>query len=261
MRRYGRFWRRAALAALLAAGPATARDREAEELMRRVQLAMPEVPLEMDAEIRVLDRKGRVKKSVSARVDWTPRDGGRVARYVLLDAFGGESEEMTVELGTGGAGFSYARGYPLEPAEPPNLFEPIAETGISWMELSFSYFWWPGPRIVGAERVASRWDCQIIELDAPADYPGERPWSKIRLWVAPVYGAVMRGEVWQNGQALKRFEVQSVKKLRQVYMIGSMEVKNLETRQRTRLKVGRMKMVSPDYTEEELEELNAPITW
>ena len=72
---------------------------------------------------------------------------------------------------------------------------------------------------------------------------------------------MVRGEAWRGGQAVKRFDVQSVKKLRQIYMIGDMEVRDLLSGQRARLKVGRMKMVSPDYTPEELEELNAPIEW
>jgi hypothetical protein len=72
---------------------------------------------------------------------------------------------------------------------------------------------------------------------------------------------VVRGEVWRGGQAVKSFEVQSVKKLRQVYMIGDMEVRNLETGARSRLKVGKMKMLSPDYSPEELEEFNAPMEW
>jgi hypothetical protein len=79
--------------------------------------------------------------------------------------------------------------------------------------------------------------------------------------VAPAYNAVVRGEAWRNGKAVKRFEVKSVKKLRQVYMIGDMEVKNLETGARSRLKVGKMKMVSPDYTPEEMEQFNAPVEW
>ena len=79
--------------------------------------------------------------------------------------------------------------------------------------------------------------------------------------MAPAYNAVVRGEAWRDGKAVKRFEVKSVKKLRQIYMIGDMEVKNLETGARARLKVGKMKMRSPDYSPEELDEFNAPMEW
>ena len=228
-------------------------------LMEKVRLSMPDVPLEMEAAIRVVDANGKSLKTVRAGAVLTPVEGGRTARYTLYDAFGGVLEEMTVKLGNGHTEFAYAQGDPSQAAPLPDLFGPVEGTEISWMELSFSFFWWPEPRIVGTEKVANRWECQIVEIDCPAEY-GEG-WSQIRLWVAPAYNAVVRGEAWRGGQAVKRFEVKSVKKLRQIYMIGDMEVKNLETGARARLKVGKMKMISPDYTPEEMEEFNAPIEW
>lgn len=238
---------------------ASGEDALAEALMERVRLSMPEVPLELGASIRVLDRSGRPVKTVRATALLTPTENGRTARYTLLDAFGSVLEEMTVVLGAGGAEFSFAQGDPPASAPLPNLFGPIEGSEISWMELSFSYFWWPDPRIVGTDQIANRWECQIIEIACPPEY-GEG-WSHIRLWVAPAYNAVVRGEAWRGGKAVKRFEVQSVKKLRQIYMIGDLEVKNLETGARARLKVGKMKMISPDYSPEELEEFNAPVEW
>lgn len=239
--------------------PARGGDAAAEELMEKVRLSMPEVPLKLDAAIRVLDADGRGLKTVRAGALLTPAEGGRTTRYTLSDAFGKGLEEMTVELGGGRTVFSFARGDPPQAAPLPDLFGPVEGTEISWMELSFSFFWWPQPRIVGTEKVANRWECQIVEIDSPEEY-GDG-WSHVRLWVAPAYNAVVRGEAWRGGQPVKRFEVKSVKKLRQVYMIGDMEVKNLETGARARLKVGKMKMISPDYSPEELDEFNAPIEW
>ena len=231
----------------------------AEKLMERVRLSMPEVPLELEAAIRVLDGAGRPLKTVRAAALLTPEKGGRTACYTLFDAFGSKLEEMTVRLGDGRAAFSFAQGEPPQTVPLPDLFGPIEGSEISWMELSFSYFWWPDPKIVGTEKVANRWECQIVEIACPPEY-GEG-WSHIRLWVAPAYNAVVRGEAWRGGKAVKRFEVKSVKKLRQVYMIGDLEVKNLETGARARLKVGRMKMLSPDYSPEERDEFNAPMEW
>lgn len=244
---------------LAGAAPAASAEVSAEELMDRVRRSMPDVPLELEASLRVLDPSGKPLRTVTAGVLLTPREEGRTARYTLFDAFGSVQEEMTVELGGGSAGFRFAQGDPPVAAELPDLFAGIQGTGISWMELSFSFFWWPNPRLVGAERVANRWDCQIVEIDCPPEHVGG--WSQVRLWVAPAYSAVVRGEAWRDGRAIKRFDVQSVKKLRQVYMIGDLEVKDLVTGGRTRLKVGRMAMRSPDYSPEELGEFNAPVEW
>ena len=257
-----KFWQVTGVAAVAlgtAVFPVHAMDAAAEEQMARVRMSMPGVPLELEASIQVVNANGKPLKVIQAAAELTPKDDGRTARYTLFDAFGDRSEEMTVVLGGGHAEFTFAQGDPPQSAPLPDLFGPIEGSEISWMELSFSYFWWPEPKIVGKEKVANRWDCLVIEIPCPAEY-GEG-WSHIRLWVAPAYNAVVRGEAWRGGKAVKRFEVKSVKKLRQIYMIGDMEVKNLETGARARLKVGKMKMVSPDYTPEELEEFNAPVKW
>ena len=259
MRTIGRAGWAVAVGLSLWAFAARAEDAAAEALMERVRLSMPEVPLELEAAIRVLDADGRNLKTVRAAALLTPKAGGRTTRYTLFDAFGSVLEQMTVELGDGRAEFSFAQGDPPRAAPLPDLFGPVAEAQISWMELSFSFFWWPNPRIVGTEKVANRWECQVLEIDCPPEY-GEG-WSHIRLWVTPAYNAVVRGEAWRDGRAATRFEVKSVKKLRQVYMIGDMEVRNLDTGARARLKVGKMKMRSPDYSPEELEEFNAPMEW
>ncbi len=250
---------------------ARAADVAAEQLMEAVRLSMPGVPLELDASIRVLNPHGRPVKTIRAGALLIPQDGGRTARYRLFDGFGSLLEEMTVTLGEGDTVFEYTKGDPPESAPLPDLFGRIEGSEMSWMDLSFSYFWWPGPRIVGAEKVANRWDCQIIEIDCPVEYQKRvetdspegtgKPWSHIRLWVVPAYHAVVRGEAWRGGAAVKRFEVHSVKKLRKIYMIGDMEVRNLETGARAKLKVGKMKMLSPEYTPEEMEQFNAPVEW
>jgi len=255
----------------MAAGAVLAGDLAAERLMEEVRLSMPGVPLELDASIRVLDPNGRTLKVIRADALLIPQEGGRTARYRLVDAFGSVMEEMKVTLGSGETDFAFAKGDPLEPAPTPDLFGRIEGSEMSWMDLSFSYFWWPNPRLVGSEKVANRWECQIIEIDCPPEYRsqadpdspdgGGRNWSHIRLWVVPAYHAVVRGEAWRGGAAVKRFDVNSVKKLRKVYMIGDMEVRNLETGARAKLKVGKMKMLSPEYTPEEMEQFNAPVEW
>ena len=44
-------------------------------------------------------------------------------------------------------------------------------------------------------------------------------------------------------------------------MIGDMEIRDFENGTRSRLKVGRLEMISPDYTPEQLQELYAPVVW
>ena len=123
------------------------------------------MPLSLDASLRLLDSSGRPLKTVSAEAQLTRTDDGRVARYRILDAFGSVRDEMSITLGGAQADFSYATGDPPESAPLPDLFASIAGTGVSWMELSFSFFWWEHPRIIGSEKVANRWECQMCIRD------------------------------------------------------------------------------------------------
>lgn len=241
------------------AAVAAAPDSEALALMEQVRLSMPHVPLDMEAQIRVLDPNGKPVSKLQAHVVWTPRKTGRDVQYDLLGPDGEPAERMEVSLSDLGSAFSYQAGAPLQAAPLPDLFAPVGGSDINWMELSFSFFFWPGPRIVGEERVAGRWDCKIVEIPCPADLGGG--WSHIRLWVVPAYSAVIRGEAWKDGRAIKRFDVDSIRRLRKVYMIGDMTVRDLDRGSRSLLKVGKMKMFAPDLTPEELEELNSPVVW
>lgn len=252
-------------ALLLAAPPAAAPAADApappltaESLMEAVRASMPGVPLDMQASIRALDPNGKPLSTTRARVRWTPRDSGRIVDYALLDDAGNTNELMSVVLSSAGSSFSYSSGDPLAPAPLPDLFAPVAASDISWTELSFAFFFWPNPRIVGRERVANRWDCCIVDVPRPPDFPA--PWSHVRLWVAPAYSAIVRGEIWQEGFPVKRFVVQSIRRLRKVYMIGDLEVTDLADSSRSLLKISRMEMFA-DLTPEELEELNAPVVW
>lgn len=236
-----------------------ATDAEAMQLMEQVRLSMPHVPLDMEAQIRVLNPNGKPTSTLKAHVVWTPRKTGRDVQYDLLGADGEVAERMEVSLSDLGSAFSYQAGEPLAPAPLPDLFAPVGGSDINWMELSFSFFFWPGPRIVGEERVAGRWDCKIVEIPCPADLGGG--WSHIRLWVVPAYSAVIRGEAWKDGRAIKRFDVDSIRRLRKVYMIGDMTVRDLDRGTRSLLKIGKMSMFAPDLTPEELEELNSPVVW
>lgn len=236
----------------------------ARELMAAVQGSVPRVPMSMDAEISTLSPAGKRTGRIRAKALWMPGKSGRKAVYELLGDDGEPEARMTVGLPEAAGqetSFRYEWGRPPAETETPDLFAPIGGSDICWMELSFSFFWWANPRITGVEKVKGRWWCQVVELDCPEGVRQEGGWDTLRLWVAPAYGAAVKGEALRGGTAVKSFEVESVTKVRKTYMISEMTVRNAERGGRSRLKLSHLELEAPEYSEEERALFEGPVRW
>jgi len=222
-----------------------ARAEAAAAILARVRSSIPDVPLSMTARVTNLDPYGKPVGRFEARGELVPAAKGEPTRlrYTLADP----DETVTVRL------------FPDAPeAEPAVDWKArIRGSAATWGDLSFSFFHWPGPRIEGHEELPGKGACTILRLSAPEGFEGDGA----RLWVHDRYGAVLRGEILSGGVPVKRYEVLSVRKLRQIYMIGSMEIVSLATKERSRLEISDLDFASPEYTEEEKALFNAPASW
>ena len=220
-------------------------DADAAAILARVRSSIPEVPLSMSARVTNLDPYGKPIGRIDARGELFPAAKGEptTLRYTLL------SPEETVSV-------RLLPGAP-EAIPPVDWRARIRDSIATWGDLSFSFFHWKNPRIAGHETLPGRGPCTILSLDAPAGFEGDGA----RLWVHDGYGAVLRGEILLAGRPVKRYEVLSVRKLRQIYMIGEMEILSPATKERSRLKISDLDFASPEYTEEEKALFNAPAAW
>ncbi len=238
-------------------------------LMARVRAGVPTQPLSMEASIRALSPSGKATARLDASVVYRPDTvdpSSRTATYSLLDgATRATTSSMSILLPSAPSeapSFAFQLP-PGTPAPTPDLYAPVGGTDLCWMELSFSFLFWASPRIVDVEVVRGRWTCQVVELDAPASLAADAPgaWNRLRLWVAPAYGAVVQGVAYRDDKPLKRFEVESVTHVRRTYMVSDMLVRNLETGTRSRLKISGLELLEPDYTPEQRRQLEAPVAW
>jgi hypothetical protein len=217
----------------------------AAAVLARVRASIPEVPLSMTARVTNLDPYGKPTGRIEARGELFPAAKGEptTLRYTLLDP----EETVSVRLLPGAP----------EAVPAVDWRERIRGSVATWGDLSFSFFYWDDPRIEGRETLPGRGACTILRLAAPEGFEGDGA----RLWVHDGYGAVLRGEILSRGTPVKRYDVLSVRKLRQIYMIGEMEIVSLATKERSRLKVSDLDFASPEYTEEEKAQFNAPASW
>lgn len=209
---------------------------KAEELLSGCVAALPDIPLRIEGQLISRDANGDVeaKRNVEMLLDWRAQPA--TAYYTIRDAFGKAMEHLSVTWPEEGMPeYRYLKGDPLVAAPTPPLADALAKTDISWMDLSLSFFWWPGGRTVGAQEVKGR-ACYIIDLPAPPDtFPG---CSGVRLWIDPKIPVMLRAEAYDTEEKLmRRMDVKSFKKINDRWFIQNIEVESLPSKHRTALKV------------------------
>lgn len=103
------------------------------------------------------------------------------------------------------------------------LVEPIAGTDLTYEDLSFQFFYWPGAILAGTENVAGQ-PCYKIRLNKPSGSGGQ--YEVVYVWVHTRYGAFMKvGGFNKKGELIKLFEVEDVMSIGNgVYTLKKMKV-------------------------------------
>jgi len=211
-------------------------------LLQAVTARLPGTPLRIGGDITVRKRRGIVLKSLKFHA---LLDLGRVpplAQYTIMDALGNDLERLTVVRREGSEPtFMYASGNPLVTQPAPILSEAIQETDIRWMDLTFSFLWWPGGVLIGSDETRSR-PCYVVEVDNPhadVESTDSSPYcAKARLWIDEKILMLIRAELLDsNNQPIRWLWIDSFKKVNDQWMIKDMEVEAEPVTHRTKLTI------------------------
>jgi len=208
----------------------------ATELLNDVIARLPSDPLLIVGDITLRRRKGFAERELQfdMAVHWGMNPS--VARYTVRDALGKELEQLTVLRMAGGRPvFQYASGEPLEPKATPNLFTPIQDTNLSWMDLTLSFLWWPNGRIVDTDTVKG-YDCYVVEVMAPGAQPEQ--YAKVRVWIAKKIHMLLQATGYDaEDEPMRRLWVKSFKKINEQWMVKDLLIQGQSNAQRTELRV------------------------
>jgi len=239
--------KRALLLAAVLAGPVFAQPRvidldapvlaqeplpEGEGLMDEVRAQLPPQPLRLDGHIQTRTGKTRLRRALSSEL----RFGDPVpnARYRLADGFGAPLTRLDVRWIDGTAVFEQrdADGNVL-PA--PEAGDEVADTGLTWSDLSLGFLWWDGAEVLGRERIKTR-PCFVVRLPAPA---GRADFDHIQLWIDGKARFVVKAELRDaKGKVLKKIEVDSIKELREdLWMVKDLEVRDYTNDRRILIRI------------------------
>lgn len=103
------------------------------------------------------------------------------------------------------------------------LMESIAGTDLTYEDLSFRFFYWPGAVLEGRESVGGQ-ECYKLRVDKPAGVEGI--YQVVYVWVHTKYGAFMRIRGHNRaGVLIKEFQVEDIMKVaNDVWTLRKMQV-------------------------------------
>ncbi len=204
----------------------------ADRLLDDVLLRFPREPLDIRGEMIVRKRRGVELARVvfEMTVDW----GADPARfhYRVLDDEGGVQRELALQMRPGG------RPAPIGgTGGQVDLDSVIASTDLTWADLSLSFLWWRGGRIVGTDRVRGR-DCYLVDVPAPEWGLDATGYSRVRLWIDQSLHMLLRADGFDEAdKQVRSLWVRSLKKTDGRWMIKDMEVQGYPSVHRTQVRI------------------------
>lgn len=194
---------------------------------------LPREPLTLKGMLTVRRQRGQVIKEVpfAIHLDWgaTPP----CASYEMRDTFGRSLERLTVTRRDGKAELQLEQGDGT-PAVVPSLAAHVQGTDLTWLDLTLSFLWWRDARLEEPATLRGRL-CDVVVATPPDPLPG---CAGMRLWIDRQLRFLMQAEqLGPQGEPVRRMWVRSVRKIDDRWIIRDMEIENVRSDHRTRLRV------------------------
>ena len=125
------------------------------------------------------------------------------------------------------------------------LVSPIANTDLTYEDLSMRFFYWPDPKLEGSEMVGGQ-SCYKIRIDKPQHTPGR--YQVVYVWVHEKFGAFMkiRGHD-EKGGLLKEFQVEDIMQVAdKIWTLRKMQVSSHDPQSGRRTSITDVTFDSPN---------------
>ena len=207
MRTFPAFFFRLLLPAALALPSAALRaeaELTGEDLMLNVRAHLPPMPLRLTGFVRTREGRRNVDRSLVSELRF-----GRFPpeiRFQLADRFGAPLTSARISWPGQEPRFEQwdADENPLPDAAPG---DELADTGLTWSDLSLDFLWWDGAEITGRERVKTR-PAHVVVIPAPESRPDL---SAVQLWIDTNALFIVRAQLLgPDGERVKRIDVDSI---------------------------------------------------
>lgn len=201
----------------------------------------------LEFELRVLPRRGEESRIPGRLWGGRNRDGNISRLSLQLPAAAGASataagaeKRLLVQGGPRPAAWQWpaADGSPSIAVDDAALFAPLAGTDLSAFDLQMPFLYWPDFIYEGKTRLNDR-PVDTFLLYPPASLATRRPdLAGVRVYLDPQYHALVQAEqIGEGDKPLKSFRVISLRKIGEVWMVRSVELRDETTRNKTRFVV------------------------
>lgn len=203
----------------------------ADDILAFVRTKLPNDPLKITGSLRIKAPNGFTKAHlpVVMELDWGA--AAPTATYRI------DKEILTITWNNDIPNYRFTN-----PKNKPS--DDILDSGVNWSDLSFSFLWWPGSRLVDEGKKLDR-SCYIVEVPVPDSE------NTMRLWIEKKMGMLMESlTVNKKGKPVRRLKIKSIKKMEGMWIGSDLEIKNMLTGSKTDLIVKHMEWKEPKPTAE-----------
>jgi hypothetical protein len=196
---------------LVGAGTLEAKDAEptAEEIMRLVRMSYALQDYKLTGSLRD-DATGR-KEAFELTMQ----------QQTIRFRFANPAEIVDLDLAKQPAALSRVVAGGKEVVGLASYAESVRGMAMNYEDLSLRFTYWPQPKLMGTDTIktAKCWVVRVVNPD------GKGPYGTVDLWVHQGSGGVARMDAYDPlGKLMKRFQVVSVQKVRDVTILKEMRV-------------------------------------
>lgn len=180
-------------------------------------------------ELRVLPRKGG-ERVFEGELFGTHGPLGPLTRLSL------EKERWLIQSGPGPAAWTAPGGVAVRAATTAETLQPVAGTDLTLFDLQMPFLHWTDFVYEGLAKVRGRPARQFV-FYPPADFAAARPdLSGVRVFIDTQFQALVQIEqLGPDGKAVKSVTLIDLKKVREQWLVKSIDLRNHVTRDKTRL--------------------------
>jgi hypothetical protein len=208
----------------------------APKILAATRAQLPPLPVEMKGVLKQWASNGFMKKAldVEMTLDWNAIPAQ--AEYKISDSKNDFVQTVKIFWKESGVEFDFSENGEKKELNP---FDQILDSGVTWIDLTFSFLWNQQAETIGTDRKFFK-ECYLISIPRPGG-------NTMKLWVEKETGRLLGAEEYNaDGDRLKVIKVVSVRKFDDLWMVEDLDIIQPAQGTRTSLRVDEVNVQEAD---------------